>query len=276
MLRTLLLFVTVCFVTTAQANPQWRFEDRFTASEKEKLKSWIMHADRGMQSLFGSLPYRYSVHFHRSTRGKGPAPWAHTDKRRGRAVHLHVNTSYSSSVFEKDWTASHELSHLMFPYIGRSGKWFAEGLASYLQYQIMFSSGTVNWQQATNKLQERFRSAASTRDYENLSIVDMSLVAFHRGPFVRLYWGGAAYFLNADKALDEQTGQRLTGVIAEYLQCCVYKDYQNAEEMIAAFDQISNTKVFSRVYEETVSKKGFPESDKALEWLRLNPPELQQ
>ncbi len=276
MLRTIILLVSVFCATTGLANPHWRFEDRFSNSEKERLQIWVLRADQGMQSLFGELPYRYSVHFHRSTRGKGPTPWAHTDKRRGRAVHFHVNTSYSSKVFEKDWTVSHELSHLMFPYIGRQGKWFAEGLASYLQYQIMFSADSVTWKQATNKLEERFRAARNTRDYKNLSIVDLSLVASHKGPFVRLYWGGAAYFMNADKALYELTGQRLTGVIAMYLQCCVYNDIQSAEEMISLFDNVSNTKVFSRVYKQTVNRKEFPETDRALKWLKLNPPELLQ
>jgi hypothetical protein len=276
MLRTLLLIVTICIASSGQAEPHWRFEDRFSSAEKEKLQNWIMEAEDGMQTLFGSLPYRYSVHFYRSQRGKGPSPWAHTDKRRGRAVHFHVNTNYSSAVFKKDWTASHELSHLMFPYLGREGKWFAEGLASYLQYQIMSATGTISWKQAVNKLEERFYAARSTRDYENLSIIDLSMVASHKGPFVRLYWGGAAYFLNADKALYEKTGKRLSGVIAKYLQCCVYNDSESVKEMIAMFDQISETQVFSTVYNETVRRKGFPETATGLKWLRLSSPELLQ
>jgi hypothetical protein len=146
MLRILLLLFAFAASLSTEAKPHWCYEDRFSGSEKENLQEWIQHAEEGLTALVGPLPYTYRVHFHRMNRGKGPTPWANTDKRRGRAVHFHVNTAYSWRTFQKDWTASHELSHLMFPYLGTRGKWFAEGLASYLQYQIMYANNTITWQ----------------------------------------------------------------------------------------------------------------------------------
>ena len=274
MFRFLLSTFLLSFACQADANPQWHFEDRFSNREKQELQEWVLHSEQGMTMLFGDLPYPYRVHFHRSKKGRGPTPWAHTDKRRGRAVHFHVNTAYAWELFRKDWTASHELSHLMFPYLGREGSWFAEGLASYLQYQIMYANKTVSWKQVGNKLEERFRAAQRTPDYDNLSIVNLSNIASHRGPFVRLYWGGAAYFMNVDMALNKQIGRGLNTVIKDYLACCLYKNYQSAEDMIEAFDKISGTRIFSQTFKQTVAQKGFPETATALAWLQDNPPRI--
>ncbi len=272
MFRALLLIVILSASLYCEASPHWRWDDRFSRSDKEHLQDWVLHAEKGLTNLFGSLPYSYRVHFHRSKRGKGPTPWAHTDKRRGRAVHFHVNTAYSWPTFKKDWTASHELSHLMFPYLGSRGKWFAEGMASYLQYQIMYANDTVTWKQATNKLEERFRVGRRDRRYKNMSIIDLSNGVSPGGAFVRLYWGGAAYFMAADKALFEQKNIRLTDVIRDYLQCCVYQNQNSAGEMIALFDHITDSDIFSQTYEQTVKQEGFPKTSTALGWLRKHPP----
>ena len=101
MLRTLFLLVVFTASLNTEAKPHWRWEDRFSGSEKAALQDWVLHAEKGLTTLVGPLPYAYRVHFHRMTRGKGPTPWANTDKRRGRAVHYHVNTAYAWRTFKK-------------------------------------------------------------------------------------------------------------------------------------------------------------------------------
>lgn len=274
MLRTLFLLVIFTVSLNIEASPHWRWEDRFSGTEKAHLQDWILHAEKGLTTLVGPLPYVYRVHFHRMTRGREPTPWAHTDKHRGRAVHFHVNTAYAWNTFKTDWTASHELSHLLFPYLGAGGMWFAEGLASYLQYQIMYANQTLTWKQAGNKLEERFRAGRGDRNFENMSIVNLSNMGSKRGAFVRLYWGGAAYFMNVDMALSEQKNIRLNDVITAYLQCCVYQDLNSPAAMIALFDRISKSDIFTRIHAQTVTQNGFPQTSEALDWLLENPPVL--
>lgn len=270
--KVYLLISILLLPQLAGAVPSWRWQDDFTNREKQALKQWVVHAEQGLIKLFGPLPYRYSVHFHRMKRGRGPTPWANTDKRKGRVVHFHVNTAYAWSIFEKDWTASHELSHLMFPYLGDNGRWFSEGLASYLQYQIMYANGTINWKQATNRYAERFNAARKQRRYGDMAIANISNLPTLKGINVRLYWGGAAYFMQVDRALKEQKKLRLTDVITAYLQCCMFRGYSSAEEMIAIFDRISESDIFTRLYQDSISQKGFPETRETLNWLMANPP----
>jgi len=265
LLLTLLLLV---FAHPGHAAPWWHWEDSFSAGEKTKLRQWVLHAESGLTRLIGPLP------FHRMTRGNGPAPWANTDKHRGRAVHFHVNTAYSPDVFRRDWTAPHELSHLMFPYLGDEGRWFAEGLSSYLQYLLMYANETITWKQATGKLAERFRAARRYESFDGMSISRLSHIVHRTGAYVRLYWGGAAYFLQVDRALAAERNMRLHEVITAYLDCCVYQPRESTRDMIALFDRITDSDIFSRTYRDTVSRDGFPATRDALAWLRQHPPTL--
>lgn len=275
MLRSFAL-ILLLYSATSHAAPRWVWQDKFSGHEKQQLIEWVLHAEGGMTQLFGSLPYSYQVHFHRKTQGREPVPWAHTDKHNGRAVHFHVNTAYSQETFIKDWTASHELSHLMFPYLGKSSMWFSEGIASYLQYQIMYANNTVTWKQATNKLQERFGAAAKFNNYDDMSIVKLTKIVFETGAFVRLYWGGAAYFLTVDHRLFQQKRMRLNDIIKKYLDCCVFQRHRNAKAMMKKFNSLSDSTIFTDTYGDTVMKNGFPATMNALDWLRQHPPALGQ
>ena len=272
---SILIFFFISLYTGASwAAPSWHWEDRFSNAEQQGLINWVTHAEDGMRNLYGPLPFNYRAYFHRSNSGSGPSPWAHTDKSYGKAVHFHVNTANSWNKFMRDWTAPHELSHLMFPYLGENSIWFAEGLASYLQYQIMYANNTISWKKGTDKLEERFNRARKYRNYDQISIVELSKIVRQTGAYVRLYWGGAAYFMNADYRLAKEKNMRLSTVIRKYLDCCIQQRYMNSKSMIKTFDKLSNSTIFSEVYEETVKKDGFPKTQKALIWLKKNPPEL--
>lgn len=274
MLRSAILLLFSFHTLVSLAEPQWSFDEHFSSSEKQHLQEWVRHAETGIQNLFGALPYQYRVHFQHSKKGRGPVPWAHTDKRRGREVYFHVNTNYAWDLFRRDWTAPHELSHLMFPYLGKGGKWFSEGLASYLQYQIMYANGTISWRQAVNKLRERFQATSRQRVHKNTSVENMSYLAADRTGYNHLYWGGAAYFMRVDKALSEQKSIRLNNVIASYLECCIFRNIHTSADMITLFDKISDSDIFISSYKETIITNNFPDTSESMSWLRTHPPEI--
>jgi len=272
-IATFCICVLLIFSTAAQANPRWHWEDRFSDSERENLTDWVRHAHAGLVNLIGDLPYGYDVYFHRSERSREPVPWAHTWKYwNRRAVNFHVDPRYSNRDFERDWTAYHELAHLMFPYLGRSGMWFAEGIASYLQYQAMYAAGELSWAQAIGRYEKRFTAAQKYRRLDNYAVIDLAHIGSRSGRNVRLYWGGAAYFMEVDRRLAAERGMRLHDVIRDYLDCCFGSRGRGAMGMIRTFDQISDSDIFSDVYAETVKLKGFPETGESLAWLAGNPP----
>lgn len=269
LLSCLLLF----FAASAAANPRWHWEDRFSDRERENLTDWIRHVDSGLESLIGDLPYSYDVHFHRAGHNNDPVSWARTSKHGNRrAVIFHVDPRFSNRDFERDWTAYHELAHLMFPYLGRGGMWFAEGIASYLQYQAMYAAGALTWGQAISRYEDRFSAARKYRRFDDIAIVELAGSGRRSGWNVRLYWGGAAYFLEVDRRLHAERGMRLHDVIRAYLDCCFGSRGGGSMGMIRTFDRISDSAIFSDVYAQTVKQKGFPETGQALAWLESHPP----
>lgn len=259
------------WVATTSAAPRWYWDDRFSQEEKAGLIDWVQHSLDGMSVLLGDSSVTYHVHFLRHRRGGEPVPWAETNKGRGRRVFFHVDTRYPWTAFKQDWTAPHELSHLIFPYLGEDSRWFAEGIASYLQYQIMYAGNVLSWEQAMGRYRNSFGDAASESRARDTSIVEQSRRGAS-GSYVRLYWGGAAYFLHADRELFLARRMRLTDVVRMYAQCCYTAWGVDADDMIREFDRLSGSSVFADTYTRTVARPGFPDTAEALDWLRENPP----
>lgn len=247
------------------------WEDPFSAQEQAKLQGWIEQADAGMERLFGPWPFHYRAYLHRSPSAHEPVPWAQTNKRLGRDVHFYVDPRFPLTDFVEDWTATHELVHLMFPYLGESGRWFAEGIASYFQFPAMVAAGSLDWRQASGRLSERLRRAERLHREDGRPIVSLSQFPSGRLANVRLYWGGAAYFLRVDQRLQAELGRRLNTVIQDYLACCSSRRGGSVLGMIQRLDQISDSEVFSRTYLETVAEPGFPAFASALAWFSESP-----
>lgn len=258
----------------AIALPNWHWKGDFSHDERARLKNWVQDAMDAAEQLLGhAIPVDH-VHF-TAARAREPVPWARTHKGRDRSVYFHVDLRHPASAFRHDWTAPHELVHLVFPYLGHSSRWFAEGIASYLQYQVMYAGGVLEWDEAIARYANRFAAAGVQGSDPRRSIPQLSQERGHSA-YVRLYWGGAAFFLHADRQLFETQGQRLTDLVRQYHQCCYRRWGVDAEEMIRTFDRLSGSRVFATAYENTVARPGFPETESALRWLATHPPRLAQ
>lgn len=274
-MRSLCAVALLLFTSLTHAAPRWYWHDQFTDSERAGLTAWIDDSRRGIAALLGEPLDDIKVHFLRRPRAAEPVPWAETYKGNGRSAYFYVDTRYSWKEFRDDWTAPHELSHLLFPYLGESSRWFAEGIASYLQYQVMYASGALDWKQAMARYERNDGAARAIPGFAGLSIVEQS----RRVPsadYSRLYWGGAAYFLHSDRRLFLERGLRLTDVIRQYAACCYSSWGIDDAGLIAEFDRLSGSQVFSETYALTVARPGFPATAVAMAWLRRNPPHLRE
>lgn len=273
MAKWTLLFLIV-LAGAARADIHWYWQDDFDSAERAKLLAWVEHSRTGLSRLFGEIPLRFHVHFSRMSSHREPVPWAHTNKGGGASVYFHVDTRYSLAAFKSDWTAPHELAHLLLPYLGEDSRWFAEGIASYLQYPIMYASGTLSWDSATERYRERFERAANMRGYDRYSIVDLSRRTGRQSAYVRFYWGGAAYFAHVDRRLARATGRRLVDILRDYVHCCYQPWGIDAPGLMRKLDTLSATAIFTETYHDTVARAGFPPTAAVLDWLRSHPPEL--
>ncbi len=281
--RFLSCLLVICLgggCVTGRAEPAlvWHWVDAFSPAEQALIEGWLHRVQAGVVRLVGPVPYQAHLHLHRRRSERSPVPWANTRKYRVPAVHFYVDPSHGAQALAADRTAAHELVHLLLPYLGEDSRWFAEGIASYLQYQVMYLNGKRSWASAMDKLGERFGRGRDSAQGRGLSIPEHSRVLSRTGGHVRLYWGGAAYFLLADQALARATRDRpqplrLPDLIGRYLACCWQLGGADAMQMIATFDRLSATSVFLQTYERVMVPAGFPETGAAEQWLRANPPQ---
>ncbi len=264
MLKHLLKFVSICvlgasFSPLTHAKTIWHWNDQFSDSEKKKLKSWITETIVSVETYAGAYPFDVHIYFHRKDNASEPVPWANTQRSDLQGVHFHVDTRYPTKAFTNDWTAPHELSHLLIPYLGKDLRWFAEGFASYMQYQVMQEMGMLNEQETSEKYENRIRRADKRYSMPNMPFTEAAPVLFERRLYPVMYWGGASYFLNIDKALKENESS-LKDVLREYVSCCRMRK-SNFHELIQLFDKISETTAFSDQLKKYKLKPGFPEYD---------------
>ena len=101
---------------TIKLNFIW--EDDFTAKEQEMVKTWLQVTALSTAQTLGSYPFTVNLYIHKKTANE-PVPWARTVRDNEQAIHFHIDTKFSLEEFQTDWTASHELSHLSIPFIGK-------------------------------------------------------------------------------------------------------------------------------------------------------------
>ncbi len=183
-------------------------------------------------------------------------PWAHTDRYGGQGVEFYVNPAYPLSSFRQDWTAPHELSHLILPFVGHGNAWFAEGFASYMQYQVMETMGVLTGAAAMGRYRQHVERAAAHYPYPTQSFVDAAVELQHRHQFPVMYWGGAVYFLQVNQAL-EGADSSLVEVLRDYVRCC-RRDHDSLAHLITELDRLAESRVFAEHYRVFASDPGCP------------------
>jgi len=105
-----------------------------------------------------------------------------------------------------------------------------------------------------------------------LTLADATERMFRDGAFMRVYWEGAAMMLLADQRLRSRTGgaQSLDTALAELRACCLSPDVAwQARELFAKLDALTQTSVFSELYEAHVASTAFPPVAEAYRQLGL-------
>ncbi|RZA33374.1 MAG: hypothetical protein EOP92_21240 [Lysobacteraceae bacterium] len=221
----------------------------------EVLHRWLRETAAVVQTPSGRFPLRGAyVRVRQVDSGdSSPVPWGQTRRNGDAGVLLFVRRDASLQALRADWTATHELSHLFHPYLGESGRWLAEGLASYLQNTLRARAGLLTPAQAWQGLDAGFQRGQAARAGGRLDQVDHS-----RASTMRVYWAGAAYWLEADLAL-RRRGTRLDTVLDAYSRCCLDGTASVAPaQFVAALDRISGGDSLLRLYRAHAAARRFP------------------
>ncbi len=232
------------------------------------IEAWLADAAGHLKSVYGAFPAarvqvvvvpvagraefgasREAVPFGRVLRAGGPA------------VQFFVDQRSTLAQLKDDWTATHEFSHLLLPYVRRSDSWMSEGFASYYQNVLRARAGAYDETTAWQKLLEGFERGRREQ-YEESLTESIRL----RGPnfLMRLYWSGAAIALLADVELrSRQTS--LDAVLGRLNACCLQSGQSySAKALSRQLDTLGGDGIFEALRVRWANANSFPDIDTTL------------
>lgn len=227
------------------SNIFWHWEDDFSAAEQAMVELWLNDVTSAAEATLGGYPFPMHFFIHRRKGSDEPVPWASTRRHVLQGIDFHIDPSYPLQSFLDDWTAPHEISHLSIPYLGSEHAWFAEGYASYMQYQIMQNLGICSADQVRAIYAEKIDGVKASYDQEQ-SFVSVARDLRDRNQYPDMYWGGASYFMKIDKRLAQDHGLILSDFIKDYLHCCRLKD-ESLAELMESWDRLLGEPIFSEL-----------------------------
>ncbi|MGJ7903049.1 hypothetical protein [Lysobacter sp. 1R34A] len=242
----------------------------------DELQRWLAECTDAALTAYGRLPLREAKVLIRQSRdGAGrqggrrgdpsPVPWGQTRRDDGVSVLLYVRPDAGIDELRDDWTAVHELSHLFHPYLGRDGRWLAEGLASYYQNVLRARAGQLDGEEAWRRLDAGFARGRTAG-----AGAPLGEIGWNRASTMRIYWGGALFWLEADLALRRERRLDLDTVLSRYARCCLDGEREVAPaEFVAELDRLGGGKVFAELFGRHAAMREFPSTQAAYRALGL-------
>ncbi len=233
------------------------------------IASWVKEMASSVAAVSESFPITDVQVIVVLVNGQGGAvPWGQVNRAGGDAVLFVVNANQSESNVMSDWTAAHEFSHLLTPYTPND-RWLSEGFASYHQNISRLRTGLLDEKTAWRKLLAGFERGKKSAAKQTAPVLKDS----NRKHNMQMYWGGAVIALKADVALQSQSDGRmnLSKALAGLQGCCLATGRGwSAYELFTELDRISQTKVFSTLYQQEVKRKSYPAYADLLKELGIN------
>jgi hypothetical protein len=230
-------------------------------AQQAQLEKWIESTARNVALLYGRFPVAsLQVVVAPTPRGRGPVPWAYVSRGGGPAVHLFINPARPPEEFERDWSLTHEMSHLFLPYVVSRDAWLFEGMPTYLQNVLMARGGATSVEEGWRRMQAGFQRGARTAP--ELSLSRASERVGYNGIYLRVYWAGAALMLAADLQLRHQTGgkQSLDTALEQLASCCAGGERRwSAREIVERLDEATRTTVFGDLVRAQFESDAYPD-----------------
>ncbi len=230
-------------------------------ADVEQIQAWVRDAAQAVAALYGRFPQAQAqVLVVPGAHGNEPTPWAYVVRGGSPAAHFFINQRRPMREFFEDWTAVHELSHLLLPYVNTDDIWLSEGVATYYQNVLRARNGRMRASDAWERLHAGFAKGMDSAP--GLTLAQATESMYRAETYMRVYWEGAAVLLMADVRLRQLTAgkQSLDTALAALNECCHSSDRAwTARELFAKLDEVTGTGLFGEIYDRHVASKDFPD-----------------
>lgn len=240
--------------------------------DSNALFDWIQATATDVSLVYGRFPSpspQVVVVPVTNSRASSPVPFGRVIRDGGETIELFVDPAQPLESFLDDWTATHEFSHLMLPYLRSEHHWISEGFAQYYQNVLLTRAGAYDEQLAWQKLHEGFERGRLSRP--ELS-PNEAAAGDIRSARMKVYWSGAALALMADVTLRERSAgkESLDVVLERFQDCCLpSQDIWSGPEFFARLDSLISQPVFMPLYRRYADTAGFPDTSQVFERLGL-------
>ena len=228
---------------------------------RQDLGIWLQEAGSAVAGLYGRFPIADpQILVLNVESARSPVPFAQVLRGGGTSAHFYINPRFPVQAFRDDWTAVHELSHMLLPYVGRRDAWFSEGTASYYQNVLRSRARMISPELAWQKLLEGFDRGIKEAGDTSLREATRRLRQEYK--FMQVYWGGAAVIFMADVEYRRRSlGRWSMDLALEGLaDCCLPTNRRwSALEVAQRLDEITGIPALQETMAEYLDRPGFPD-----------------
>lgn len=226
----------------------------FSAGMRDNVNEWTNFLSQSLLQVYGRWPrqhWRMTV-APASASADDPIPWAQVHRGDLDTIEFFVSPQASADQLILAWTGYHELAHLLIPYRGWGDNWFSEGVATYYQNILQARAGVLSEREMWQNIYEGLLRGAADDAYAAQPLKEVSEALRTEGGFMRVYWSGARYFLEADVRLRRQSGGALSlDTALEKLNRCCANQTMSGDQIAGKLDELSQTLIFRPLYYHT-------------------------
>ena len=196
----------------------------------------------------------------KDSRGDSPVPYGQVIRDGGETVQLFVDIGRPMTDIMADWTATHEFSHLMVPYLNRKSRWISEGFAQYYQNVLLTRAGSYDERYAWQKIYDGLERGRLSRPELSPNAAAEGGI---RTGLMKVYWSGAAIALMADVELRRRSDGResLDLALSRLQNCCLPGDrVWSGAEFFSKLDSLVSEPIFMPLYRRYADTAGFPDT----------------
>jgi len=228
-------------------------------AERKLTHQWLTQVTGALLTVYGELPRdNFNITIRRSSSLSSPVPWGQVERGTPTNVLLVINPDLGYEELINDWTAFHELSHLLLPYRGHGNIWLSEGLATYYQNIIQARAGLFDDAEMWRKIVAGFERGSKDQRWRHIDLTAVSDNLGETRQYMRVHWSGVLFWLTADTSLRNRGNGTLDNALKQLRLCCE-DDSMSAEAIVRKLDELTNENIFVALFNEYCKSYSIPE-----------------